>query len=265
MPSVDEINRYADFYKSLPHRAHLEWQLVLADDPQLIAAMERVLELSQEQAVDKFLEDSCWSDDLPHLTGRKGTCAERRSVLRRAYLKSLRSSYKGEADYSLLTPLEEDLYKLLYEVTAAFPEDPHRQLPALKHAKRLLKSTRDHVSQLMAEWLRKLEARTSDDAPEIMWHAFVRSRDYVHLGLYPYTTLCGMEFDGKGNGVQTPTDLFELARKQSPFAECGRAPVTCPDCVQIIRLCKITEVKDLPPEPPFTEEEQDKLLRSIKD
>jgi hypothetical protein len=69
--------------------------------------------------------------------------------LREAYRKVLRAD-KGSLDYSVLTPLEEELFELLREVTAAFPEDSKAAHPVLKSATRLLERTREHVAKLTA-------------------------------------------------------------------------------------------------------------------
>jgi hypothetical protein len=44
-----------------------------------------LLEGTQTEAVDEFIEQSCWSEDVPRFVGGKGTPAERREALRAAY------------------------------------------------------------------------------------------------------------------------------------------------------------------------------------
>ena len=61
------------------------WQLIFADDPAEIARLEALLEGTQTEAVDEFIEQSCWSEDVPQLVGGKGMPAERREALRAAY------------------------------------------------------------------------------------------------------------------------------------------------------------------------------------
>lgn len=100
---------------------------------------------------------------------------------------------------------------------------------------------------------------------ETMWHDFVESKTCVHVELYPYMTLCGHRFDGKGNAVPGKFDVFDVARSEEPFAKTDKRVVTCPLCAAIVRLCKTIEVEDLPPKPPFTEEEQDEMFRHLKE
>lgn len=71
------------------------WQLILTDNPAEIARLEAELEGTQAEAVNEMIEDSCWSDDLPKFVGGKGTAAERRSALRKAYLANRTSLGHG--------------------------------------------------------------------------------------------------------------------------------------------------------------------------
>jgi hypothetical protein len=59
--------------------------LIFADDPAEIARLEALLEGTQTEAVDEFIEQSYWSEDVPQFVGGKGTPAERREALRAAY------------------------------------------------------------------------------------------------------------------------------------------------------------------------------------
>jgi hypothetical protein len=100
----------------------------------------------------------------------------------------------------------------------------------------------------------------------MMWHDFVESRNSVHVELYPYKTLCGFEFDGEGDAVPGQYDVFELWKQETPFAKTDKRVVTCPFCVEIVRLCKTIEVQDLPPKPDIDEdqilsEEEERLAR----
>ena len=61
------------------------WQLIFADDPAEIARLEALLGGTQTEAVDEFIEQSCWGEDVPRFVGGKGTPAERREALRAAY------------------------------------------------------------------------------------------------------------------------------------------------------------------------------------
>jgi hypothetical protein len=62
-----------------------KWRLILADDPAEIARLEALIEGTQAEAVDDFIEESCWSDHLPHLVGGPGTPKQRLDALRAAY------------------------------------------------------------------------------------------------------------------------------------------------------------------------------------
>jgi len=65
--------------------AAMLWQLIFADDPAEIARLEALLEGTQTEAVDEFIEQSYWSEDVPQFVGGMGTPAERREALRAAY------------------------------------------------------------------------------------------------------------------------------------------------------------------------------------
>jgi len=65
--------------------ADVMWELIMSDDPAVIARLEEKLDGSQSEAVDEYIENSCWSQDLPHLVGNRGTPVERREALRAAY------------------------------------------------------------------------------------------------------------------------------------------------------------------------------------
>ena len=62
----------------------LLWDLVLADDAAEITRLEEMAQATQAEAVDHFIERSCWSLDVPAFVGGKGTAAERRAALRAA-------------------------------------------------------------------------------------------------------------------------------------------------------------------------------------
>jgi hypothetical protein len=62
------------------------WQLIFADSAAEITRLEALAETTQSQAVDLFIEQSCYDRDLPALVGGKGTADERRAALRAAYL-----------------------------------------------------------------------------------------------------------------------------------------------------------------------------------
>jgi hypothetical protein len=62
------------------------WRLIFADDPAEIDRLETSLQGTQAEAVDSFIEQSCWGRDVPALVGGRGTPAERLAELRAAYI-----------------------------------------------------------------------------------------------------------------------------------------------------------------------------------
>jgi hypothetical protein len=61
------------------------WCLVLAEDPADIAILEAITCMSQAEAVDSFIEESCWSEELPEFVGGKRSPGDRRAALITAY------------------------------------------------------------------------------------------------------------------------------------------------------------------------------------
>lgn len=64
----------------------VEWtteaqNLVKADDPAEILGLETILECTQEEAVNHFIEETCWRLDMPEFRGGRGTPRDRRSAL----------------------------------------------------------------------------------------------------------------------------------------------------------------------------------------
>lgn len=90
---------------------------VLTDNAAKVAEFEKKFGISQEQAVDDFIEHSCWGgEDLPHLVGHNGNATIRLVQLRRV----LRAAgIKGEDDD---TPT--NIGKLCEEINAMQEEDP---------------------------------------------------------------------------------------------------------------------------------------------
>jgi hypothetical protein len=62
------------------------WQLIFADNAAEITQLEALAETKQSDAIDLFIEQSCYDRDLPAFVGGKGTADERRAALRAAYL-----------------------------------------------------------------------------------------------------------------------------------------------------------------------------------
>jgi hypothetical protein len=65
----------------------VEWtteaqNLVKADDPAEIRRLETMLECTQEEAVNHFIEETCWRLDMPEFCDGRGTPEERLAALR---------------------------------------------------------------------------------------------------------------------------------------------------------------------------------------
>lgn len=68
------------------------WRLILSDDRAEIAEIEAAYGMTQAEAVEDFIEVSCWSDAVPELVGGKGTPRERLDALRAAYRREKQSA-----------------------------------------------------------------------------------------------------------------------------------------------------------------------------
>jgi hypothetical protein len=145
---MTDYQRYADFYRGLPYRPDAQWALILTDDPATIKTLTGILKMSQTEAVDDFLEESCWSNSFPELVGHKGTAAQRLAALRGAYQKEIaeRRKTEGYIDYDLLTPLEHELYKVVLSVKISGCAEKAATLD--KDIKRALKAAQDHAINL---------------------------------------------------------------------------------------------------------------------
>jgi hypothetical protein len=62
-----------------------QW-LLLTDDPAEIAALEAFTGETQSEVVDDFVENTCWSNNLPQYVGGRGTPTERKQALRAAFI-----------------------------------------------------------------------------------------------------------------------------------------------------------------------------------
>jgi hypothetical protein len=120
---LHDLELYKEYYDG-SYRAGAQWALILSDEPTTIKELEKLLKMTQDEAVDDYVETSCWSQDLPRLVGKKGTPSERLRALRRVYLKEAGPS--SQTDYTLLTPLEHSLFMTLFELEKICTE------PALK-------------------------------------------------------------------------------------------------------------------------------------
>ncbi len=113
------------------HYADRMWELILSDDTETIAQLEILLEGTQDEAVDEYIERSCWSNDLPRFVGNKGSRRERRDALRAAYIAQ---RPKPEPDFSRLTPLEFRLYNALFASFVYIPRGEWRTRRAVDRA-----------------------------------------------------------------------------------------------------------------------------------
>src|ERR1700736_4700340 len=95
------------------------WKLILSDDEAEISRLEQELGTTRNAVFYDFLETSCWSEDVPHLTGGKGSPVERLSALRQAYTAQNQQAPKTE--FNRLTPLE---YQLAEALQVTFPNVP---------------------------------------------------------------------------------------------------------------------------------------------
>lgn len=113
---LHDLDLYREFYERL-NRADAQWALIFSDDPTEKKSLEDILKMSQAAAVDDFIENSCWKDDLTvrPVVGKKGSADDRLQHLRVAYLIQ-NARVPGYTQYSLLTPLEHDLFDLVREM-----------------------------------------------------------------------------------------------------------------------------------------------------
>jgi hypothetical protein len=116
----------------------------MTDDPAMIAFLEPLAGMTQQQAVDDFIETSCWSQDLPQFTGHKGTAQQRLQALRTVHLNTLREQLKrpGELDYIVLTPLEDHLASALRQVYRDVSPDNRKCVDVA------LQAMRDYIARL---------------------------------------------------------------------------------------------------------------------
>lgn len=57
------------------------WHLIRAGHPKTIRGLEKLLGKTQAEVVDRMIERSCWSENVPEFVGGKGTPAQRRAAL----------------------------------------------------------------------------------------------------------------------------------------------------------------------------------------
>lgn len=60
---LHDLDLYKEYYEG-SNSGTAKWALIFSDDAAEIKALEGVLKMTQAEAVDEFIEDSCWKDDL---------------------------------------------------------------------------------------------------------------------------------------------------------------------------------------------------------
>jgi hypothetical protein len=75
-----------------------------------------------------------------------------------------------------------------------------------------------------------------------MAYRYIESQAGVHLEFFtfPGRTLCGFEFDPEGHLVSLTATNF--GRQQEPFLPTAKRVVTCPRCVNIIKVCQAVQI-----------------------
>ena len=63
------------------------WRLIRCDDPAEIAEIEADYGMTQAEAVDDFIEESCWTSAVREFVGGKGTPRDWLIALRSAYAR----------------------------------------------------------------------------------------------------------------------------------------------------------------------------------
>ena len=113
---LHDLELYKEYYEG-SDSGTAKWALIFSDDAAEIKALEGVLKMTQAEAVDYFIETSCWKDDLTvrPVAGKKGSADDRLQRLRIAYLIQ-EARVRGYTQYNLLTPLEHDLFDLVREM-----------------------------------------------------------------------------------------------------------------------------------------------------
>jgi hypothetical protein len=183
---LHDLDLYREYYEG-SERGVAQWQLIFADDPAEIKTLEGVLKMTQADAVDGFIEDSFWKDDLilKDLVGKKRSADERRHWLRVAYLVQ-NSKVSMQTDYSLLTPLENNLFKLVWEME---------------------KTCKDEALKKRAGFVLKDAARVADRAKERLWKETEGRIEKEGLDI-------GMAVDA--TGAETLEDFADIVAKRSP-------------------------------------------------
>ena len=73
---LHDLELYKEYYEGHLNSGTAKWALIFSDDAAEIKALEGVLKMTQAEAVDDFIENSCWKDDLT--VSRSGKEGQRR-------------------------------------------------------------------------------------------------------------------------------------------------------------------------------------------
>lgn len=156
---LHDLELYKEFYEQA-NRGKAQWQLIFSDDPAEIKKLEAILEMTQADAVNDFIETSCWKDDLPDMAGNKGTADERLHRLRFAYLLQ-HSRLVMYTDYHLLTPLEHKLFDLVWDMEKTCTDETLK-----KRAKFAMGDATRVADRAKRRWWKEMEDwRKREDVP----------------------------------------------------------------------------------------------------
>lgn len=159
---LHDLDLYKEYYERFPKRAAAQWALIFSDDPAEIKKLEDIVKMTQAAAVDEFIEDSCWKDELvlSKFVGKKGSADERLHQLRFAYLLQ-HSKLTTFTEYRLLTPLEHDLFDLVREMEQSCTIDKLK-----KRAQSVMKDAQRVADRAKRRWWKEMEVqREKEDVP----------------------------------------------------------------------------------------------------
>ncbi len=149
---LHDLGLYKEYYEG-SNSGTAKWALIFSDDAAEIKTLEGILKMTQAEAVDDFIETSCWKDDLTvrPVAGKKGSADDRLQRLRIAYLIQ-EARVTGYTQYSLLTPLEHDLFDLVTEM-----EKKCSDTALKKRAQFVRKSATTVADRAKQRWRKELE------------------------------------------------------------------------------------------------------------
>jgi len=159
---LHDLDLYKEYYERFPKRADAQWALIFSDDPAEIKKLEGIVKMTQSGAVDDFIEDSCWKEEMSvsRFVGKKGSPDERMHALRFAYLLQ-HSKLTTFTEYRLLTPLEHDLVDLVQEMEQSCGIDKLK-----KRAQSVMKDADRVADRAKRRWWKEMEVqREKEDVP----------------------------------------------------------------------------------------------------